>query len=85
VTLGVTAQCAYLTQARKDFDWVADLPAQSGQQVLRQLDQAYQNWWNPQHPAGAPTRKRRSARLSVPFPGQAIGVRRLNRRWGAVT
>ncbi|MFU8855270.1 RNA-guided endonuclease InsQ/TnpB family protein, partial [Micromonospora sp. SL1-18] len=84
VTLGVTAQCAYLTQTRKDFDWVADLPAQSGQQVLRQLDQAYQNWWNSQHPGGAPTRKRRSARLSVPFPGQAIGVRRLNRRWGAV-
>ncbi|MEU5726482.1 transposase [Micromonospora sp. NPDC047738] len=84
-TLGVTAQCAFLTEARKDFDWVADLPAQSGQQVLRQLDQAYRNWWNPQHPAGAPTRKRRSARLSIPFPGQAVHVRRLNRRWGAVT
>ncbi|MCW3818222.1 transposase [Micromonospora sp. DR5-3] len=85
ITLGVTAQCASLTQARKDFDWVADLPAQSGQQVLRQLDQAYRNWWDPQHPAGAPTRKRRSARLSVPFPGQAIAVRRVNRRWGVVS
>ena len=84
-TLGVTAQCTYLTQARKELDWVAELPAQSGQQVLRQLDQAYRNWWDPQHPAGAPTRKRRSARLSVPFPGQAVQVRRLNRRWGAVT
>ncbi|MEU8261790.1 transposase [Micromonospora sp. NPDC048999] len=84
-TLGVTAQCAYLTEARKDFDWVADLPAQSGQQVLRNLDQAYRNWWNPQHSAGAPTRKRKSARLSVPFPGQAIAVRRLNRRWGVVS
>ncbi|MFU8871755.1 RNA-guided endonuclease InsQ/TnpB family protein [Micromonospora sp. SL4-19] len=85
VTLGVAAQCAYLTQARKELDWVADLPAQSGQQVLRQLDQAYGNWWNPQHPAGAPTRKRRSVRLSVPFPGQAVHVRRLSRRWGAVS
>ncbi|MCW3815921.1 transposase [Micromonospora sp. DR5-3] len=84
-TLGVTAQCAYLTEAREELDWVADLPAQSGQQVLRQLDQAYRNWWNPQHPAGAPTHRRRSARLSVPFPGQAIQVWRLNRRWGAVS
>ncbi|MFU8870333.1 RNA-guided endonuclease InsQ/TnpB family protein [Micromonospora sp. SL4-19] len=85
VTLGVTAQCAYLTQARKELDWVADLPAQSGQQVLRHLDQAYRNWWNPQHPAGPPTRKRKSAQLSVPFPGQAIAVRRVNRRWGVVS
>ncbi len=85
VTLGVTAQWGFLTQARKELDWVADLPAQSGQQVLRQLDQAYRNWWNPEYPAGAPTRKRRSARLSVPFPGQAIVVRRVNRRWGAVS
>ncbi|MFU8852324.1 RNA-guided endonuclease InsQ/TnpB family protein [Micromonospora sp. SL1-18] len=84
ITLGVTAQCAFLTEARKDFDWVADLPAQSGQQVLRQLDQAYRNWWDPRHPAGPPTRKRKSARLSVPFPGQAIAVRRVNRRWGVV-
>ncbi|MFU8852984.1 RNA-guided endonuclease InsQ/TnpB family protein, partial [Micromonospora sp. SL1-18] len=85
ITLGVTAQCASLTEARKELDWVADLPAQSGQQVLRQLDQAYRNWWDPRHPAGAPTRKRRSARLSVPFPGQAIAVRRVNRRWGVVS
>jgi transposase len=85
VTFGVTAQCVSLTEARKELDWVADLPAQCGQQVLRHLDQAYRNWWNPQHPAGAATSKRKSARLSVPFPGQAIQVRRLNRHWGAVT
>ncbi|MEO3777691.1 transposase [Micromonospora sp. B11E3] len=84
-TLGVTAQCASLTEARKELDWVADLPAQSGQQVLRQLDQAYRKWWDPQHPAGPPTRKRKSARLSVPFPGQAIAVRRVNRRRGVVS
>ncbi|SCF14784.1 Transposase [Micromonospora viridifaciens] len=85
IILGVTAQCASLTEARKDLDWVADLPAQSGQQVLRHLDQAYRNWWDPQHPAGPPTRKRKSARLSVPFPGQAIAVRRVSRRWGVVS
>jgi len=34
--------------------WMADLPAQSAQQVLRHLDAAYDNWWNPDHPAGPP-------------------------------
>jgi transposase len=53
-TLGTTAQCASLTQARRELDWVADLPAQTGQQVLRHLDQAYRNWWNPHHPGPRP-------------------------------
>ncbi len=77
-------QCAHLTQARADLPWLADLPAQSAQQVLRHLDRAYDNWWNPQHPAGAPERKKRRASLCIPFPGQAVEVRALSRRWGAV-
>jgi putative transposase len=85
VTFGLHRQCAGLTAARKELDWVADLPAQSGQQVLRHLDQAYRNWWNPQHPAEAPTRKKKTVRVSVPLPGQAIAVRRRGRRWGALT
>jgi putative transposase len=48
--------------------WLADLPAQSGQQMLRNLDAAYDNWWNPQHPAGPPRFKKRGTHLSVPFP-----------------
>jgi putative transposase len=78
-------QCAELTRARREFDWLRDLPAQSGQQVLRHLRQAYLNWWNPQHPAGPPAYRKRDSRLSVPFPGQAVTVRRLSRRWAAVT
>ncbi|MBG6134260.1 transposase [Longispora fulva] len=85
VSFGTTRQCAELTAARRELDWVADLPAQAGQQVLRHLDQSYRNWWNPAHPAGAPVRKRRGSRLAVPLPGQAVTVRRLNRRWGQVT
>jgi putative transposase len=77
-------QSAHLTQARADLDWVADLPAQCGQQILRRMDEAYDNWRNRAHPAGAPQRKKRGARLSVPFPGQAVGLMRLNRKWGAV-
>jgi putative transposase len=84
VTLRASAQCVQLTRARGDLPWLADLPAQSAQQVLRQLDRAYGNWWNSEHPAGPPTFKKRSDRLAVPFPGQAVMVRKLNRKWAEV-
>jgi putative transposase len=77
-------QCAHLTQARADLPWLADLPAQCAQQVLRHMDRAYDNWWNPQHPAGAPERKKRHAALAVSFPGQAVELRKLNRHWAQV-
>jgi putative transposase len=66
------------------LSWLADLPAQSAQQVLRQLDRAYENWWNPQHPARPPTFRKRSTGLSVSFPGQAVKVHKLNRKWAEV-
>jgi putative transposase len=84
VTLRAVEQCTQLTQARGELAWLADLPAQSAQQVLRQLDRAYDNWWNPQHPAGPPTFNKRRNRLLVPFPGQAVKVRRRNRKWAQV-
>jgi hypothetical protein len=80
VTLRSVEQCAQLTQARGELAWLADLPAQSAQQVLRQLDHAYDNWWTPQHAAGPPTFKKRRNRLVAPFPGQAVKVRRRNRK-----
>jgi putative transposase len=84
VTLWANAQNLQLTRARGDLPWLADLPAQSAQQVLRQLDRAYHNWWNPEHPAGPPTFKKRSDRLAVSFPGQAVKVHKLNRKWAQV-
>jgi putative transposase len=84
LTLRAVEQCAQLTRARGELPWLADLPAQSAQQVLRHLDRAYDNWWNPQHPAGPPTFKKRRDRLAVPFPGQAVKVRKLNRKWAEV-
>ncbi len=83
-TLRAVEQSVQLTRARAELPWLADLPAQSAQQVLRQLDRAYDNWWNPQHPAGLPTFKKRRDRLVVPFPGQAVTVRKLNRKWAQV-
>ena len=63
---------------------VADLPAQSARLVLQHLDRAYDNWWNPQHAGGPPERKKRTSRLGVPFTGQGLEVRKLNRRWAEV-
>jgi putative transposase len=83
-TVRSAEQCRHLTDARADLLWLGDLPAQSAQQVLRHLDHAYDNWWNPVHPAQAPTFRKRSGGLSVPFPGQAIQVRKCSRRWAEV-
>ncbi|MGW7459809.1 RNA-guided endonuclease InsQ/TnpB family protein [Streptomyces sp. NPDC054797] len=83
-TLRSVEQCKYLTAARADLDWIGDLPAQAGQQILRQLDQAYDNFWNPEHPARFPARKKSGRRLAIPLPGQAVEVRKLNRKWAEV-
>jgi putative transposase len=84
LTLRAAKQCRQLTEARAELDWLADLPAQAAQQVLAHLDGAYVNWWNPQHPAGPPRFKKRSRGLSVPFPGQAVAVRKVSRKWAQV-
>jgi putative transposase len=84
VTLRAIEQCRQLTRARAELDWLADLPAQAAQQVLRHLDRAYDNWWNPDHHAGPPRFKKRSRAMSVPFPGQSVAVRKVSRRWAQV-
>ena len=84
VTLRAVGQNRQLTEGRAELPWLADLPAQSAQQVLRNLDAAYDNWWNPQHPAGSPKLKKRGTHLSVALPGQSVAVRALNHRWGQV-
>lgn len=84
VALRAVDQGRHLTQARTELDWMADLPAQAAQQVLRQLDRAFDNWWNPEHPARPPTFKKRNNRPAVPLPGQAVKVRTLNHKWAEV-
>ena len=83
VTLRAVGQNRQLTEARAELPWLAHLPAQSAQQVLRNLDAAYDNWRNPQHPAGSPKFKKRGTHLSVAFPGQSVAVRALKSQVGA--
>jgi putative transposase len=84
VTLRAVAQSADLTEARREHGWLADLPAQCAQQVLRQLDAAYDNFWNPHHPARFPRFKKKQHRQSITFPGQSVRVRKVSRRMAQV-
>ncbi|MFD7277125.1 RNA-guided endonuclease InsQ/TnpB family protein [Streptomyces sp. NPDC059862] len=77
-------QCRYLTEARHDLEWIGDLPSQAPQQVLRHLDRAYENFWNADHPAGFPQFKKRTSRVVISLPGQAVRVTQLNRKWACV-
>ncbi|WP_087885757.1 RNA-guided endonuclease InsQ/TnpB family protein [Streptomyces alboflavus] len=83
-TMRAIEQCKQLTAGRAELTWLAELPAQAAQQVLRRLDRAYDNYWNPEHPAGFPQLKKRANRVAVPLPGQSVEVRKLNRHWGEV-
>ncbi|MDA3645304.1 transposase [Saccharopolyspora indica] len=83
-TLQAGEQCSELTLARKEHVWLRDLPAQCAQQVLRQLDAAYENFWNPEHPARSPQYKRKSHQQGVTFPGQAVQIRKVSRRMAHV-
>ena len=69
-----------LTEVRAEIDWIKDFPAQAAQQVLRDLDQAYKNCWNPAHPATAPRFLKRESRLRFRLPGQAVEVRHVDRK-----
>ena len=74
---------AAIRQGRKDIDWLAVLPAQAAQQVLKAYKQAWSNYWNGSH--GAPTWKSRRARRAVDVPqARDLNVIRLNGKWGTV-
>ncbi|MEU7898940.1 transposase [Nonomuraea sp. NPDC049152] len=85
--LASLAQCdEAIRQARKEIDWLKDLPAQAAQAVLKTYRQAWANFFNPDHPARRPTFKGRfCARMAVDVPqGRDLNITRINRRWGEV-
>jgi putative transposase len=74
---------AAIRQARKDIDWLAVLPAQAAQQVLKAYKQAWSNYWNGTH--ARPTWKTRRARRAVDVPqARDLNLIRLNRKWATV-
>ncbi|MFG1951830.1 RNA-guided endonuclease InsQ/TnpB family protein [Micromonospora sp. NPDC048830] len=73
-----------IRQARKDIPWLADLPAQAAQQVLKTYVRAWRNCWEGR--ACAPEFKARLwSRMSVDVPqGRDLAITRLSRRVGQV-
>ncbi|WP_055626937.1 RNA-guided endonuclease InsQ/TnpB family protein [Streptomyces hirsutus] len=75
---------AAIRQARKDIDFLAVLPAQAAQAVLKTYFRAWQNCW--EHRADAPNFKGRIRTvMSVDIPqGRDLHIVRVHRRWGQV-
>lgn len=79
--IGYAEQCAQLAQAKREFVWLAEAPAQVLQQTLKDLDRAVRT----HGPARVHWRSARQRRPSFrfPTPGQMV-VERLARKWGRV-
>jgi putative transposase len=73
-----------IRQARKDIDWLAVLPAQAAQAVLKTYFQAWKNCWEGR--ADEPNFKARfRTGMSVDIPqGRDLQITRVHRRWGRV-
>lgn len=76
---------AAIRQARKDLDFLAVLPAQAAQAVLKTYFQAWKNCWDGR--ADAPNFKGRfRSVMSVDIPqGRDLNIIRVHRRWGVVS
>jgi putative transposase len=73
-----------IRQARKDIDWLAELPAQAAQQVLKTYVRAWKNCW--ESGVQAPAFKGRThSRMAVDVPqARDLAVTRLSRHVGQV-
>ncbi|MEU5733086.1 transposase [Streptomyces antimycoticus] len=73
-----------IRQARKEIDWLAVLPAQAAQAILKTYLQAWKNCWEGR--ADAPNFKTRLRTvMSVDIPqGRDLQVKRVHRHWGMV-
>ncbi|MEV6594958.1 RNA-guided endonuclease InsQ/TnpB family protein [Streptomyces acidicola] len=73
-----------IRQARGEIDWLAVLPAQAAQAVLKTYFQAWKNRWDGR--AEAPNFKARIRTvMSVDIPqGRDLNITRVHRRWGMV-
>jgi putative transposase len=80
----LAAADAVIRQARKEIDFLAVLPAQAAQAVLKTYLQAWKNCWEGR--TGEPNFKARlRSVMSVDIPqGRDLQITRVHRRWGMV-
>lgn len=75
---------AAIREARRDIHWLAELPAQASQQVLKAYYRAWQACWAG-HARAPEFHARARTRMSVDVPqGRDLQIVRLGRRWGQV-
>ncbi|WP_051949287.1 RNA-guided endonuclease TnpB family protein [Methylosinus sp. PW1] len=75
-------QCLELTDLRAEFDWIREVSATCEQQALRDLDKAFQRFFDGI--SGYPTPRRKGENDSFRFQGRDIEVEKLNRNWSRV-
>ena len=76
-------QAHELAEARQAFTWLTEGSSVIQQQALRDLDQAFKNWWKRPDHFGRPTW--RKAGINEGFYIRDLCVRRINRKWGEVS
>jgi putative transposase len=79
---GLAAQCAMLTEARAEFDWLRAGSSSVQAQALRDFDKAMAAFLDPANPARHPNP--RSKRGPQGFVIRDTKVRRVSRKWGEV-
>jgi putative transposase len=84
-SIGFAEQCRELSAARAEHLWLAEGSAVVQQQALRDLAQAFANFF--EHPAHFryPTFRKKGDREGFRLVGKAFSVQRLSARWGAVS
>ncbi|WP_328990992.1 transposase [Kribbella sp. NBC_01245] len=82
-TPGYLAQCTQLTEARAAEPWLAAGSQTVQQQALRDLDQAWRNFWGGIHSRPSWRKEGQHEGFRIVGP-QAQRIERLNRRWGRV-
>jgi putative transposase len=80
---GFAEQSRQFTEARRELDWLQEVPTVVGQQALRDFRQACTNWWNGTH--RRPTWRKRGRNEGFRITdGHGLRVEKLNRRWSKV-
>lgn len=81
-TFNFVSQGREITELRAQVDWIADVSRVALDQALRDLDQAYRNWWSGR--AEAPTYRKRGAG-GFRLIGDEIRLRRTGRGAGRIS
>ena len=73
---GAALQKQCITQAKRtpERSWLAEVANVPLQQSLRDLDQAFRNWWKSKGKSRAPRFKKRNSRQSIRFQSNAFWV-----------